>query len=298
MSKVDDLYEQLQQRIRASQGADSELEAAKAKAGDLEKKLKADRKAVRELQPKLHEALEAEIKSRRANLTEASKALKRNDYEKVYDLLTNGGPKDGDIKDLCLIIDDSGSVGDEAFGFFKYGAIYSIQEGPDDGKYCIMRFSNETKSTGWVAKSDKPWQSLPETGDGSGSILYPGAAKDALEGPRKSSKHGIIMATDGELSNAEEADSFLRKCVEAGHKLCVVYLDNCNWVESGTDSRSVIEPMFAALAEVADVYVVKTGKEAREMMKVYSAHLLKGAEKPEGAYEAKKIDKADVVRGK
>jgi hypothetical protein len=167
MAKVDELYAQLKEKKEATEGAAKGIEDAKAIAAGLEAKLKEDSKAVKDLQPQLHEALEAEIKSRRAALSEAAKALKANDYKTAHDLLKFGKVEqpeeqqpESDVTDLCIIMDSSGSIDSELYNELVQGAVDAFTVVPEGGKYAAVNFSDETISSGWHDKPCKTYELL------------------------------------------------------------------------------------------------------------------------------------------
>ncbi len=280
-------HEELFEQYRSLKGevasADEECKKKQEEASKLSDDLAAKQKELKPLEEKLEEALAEEIKSQRANLTNANKALKKGDLRKAYSWLKGENPDKKDIYDsLCLLIDSSGSwknTGpgeDYSFDIVGKGAREVIAIGAEPVKvgrkmielgrnYAVINFSSRTLYSGWVAPEDteklnKFVDEFQEEGTTLSSRKLEQLQKEAK------GKFAMLMVTDGCLDNSCEAITMLNRMVEQGNKLGVLYI--------GRD----IDWARGAYGRFADVFYCEDNQEIKDMMRQYARHVFQGSD--------------------
>ncbi len=141
-------------------------------------------------------------------------------------------------KDLCLIIDSSGSIPLEAFrgAIRAIPIIYYIAEAKR-GQVAVINFSDETRSSGWMAS---PFDVSPDV------LIYRGFGSSFDAGvlnklARARKPFAMLMVTDEAIVNYSNVVPVLKRMVSKGNALGVLNLgDGSNGLMQGlADIRSV-----------------------------------------------------------
>ncbi len=235
----------------------------------------------------------------RAKLTDAKRALtkKQPDFAAAFELLESirnpegveekatGAEAPTQYKDLCLLVDSSGSI----MNYFKEiceagrNALHLAFE--EDGADCsVVNYSNDTLSTGWQDKHGG--NDLVKTlcvSQGAGTNLNPRTVRELME--QAKGNFAAIMVTDGEFCNTHEALDALREMVEAGNKLGIVYIHD-------HPSGAYLDE----LAEFADLITYRNPSQGyiKTAVDHLARHFLKGEKMP--ACYNQRASKKDELR--
>ncbi len=168
-------------------------------------------------------------------------------------------------RDLCLMIDSSGSIDCELFKAIGEGSREAFKAGLGDGQrrdYAAVNFSDKTLFSGWVPKTHlEKLESVIDVYQQGGTHLDP---KTIMQLSQRDERFATLMITDGMMQNPNEVIPVLQEMTRRGNIMGVIYV-----------GRDGVPKMFEEMKDFADVFHIKDKNEIIAAMKDYAQTALK-----------------------